>query len=1617
VRVALADATVRVILDVTRFDRDLQTKVASAARRAGRQFESEFTKTTRAAAKKWATEFQDETDKAMSGAGTKAGSTFGDRVRRAARPTGRLTGRDLGEQIRGGLLQTTNDTGRQYSRGLLGSLTEGGNRLGQRFASAISSGVQTRGVGTRLRRQIEDDSEPGVLAAARTVASRFGNALSSAMGAVSISRFGLLVTAVGGLVAEGAQLAAAVEPALQGIGLIPAAAAVAAASVTTLVVAFKGMGNALSAAASGDPKKLAEALKNLSPAARSVVKEFGALVPQLHELRLQVQQAFFSQLTGDLTKLGDALIGPVQRGMTATASAAGRMASGLANTLSQTGNAGAIEEIFNSAARAFDQMTVPLQRLTTGMLSFIRATLPAFDQLVATLGSGTARFGDFLARAAASGQAFAWVTEAITTLSQIGRIALSAGRVISTIFDAANAAGGTYLTSLNDALVATRNFLAVGEGRTALVNIFEGIHQVVQSLALPLQAAVVAFGQISQVAGSVSQALSAGLAAAIRGIGQAITNAGPGLTAFAAALGAEFADLGSVLPSVGRSLGNLLSAAAPLVSVFGVVAHAAAALLSVISSIPGPILTVVAAFAGLRALGLPTLFGKISEKVGGLGGSFGAVGSAASSVGSTFGRVADTYRTNLASLTALRIEQQVTANAMSSGIPQVGGFGAALGGLGDRAKAAGGAIGGSLLRGASSLLGMLGGPLGIALTGASVLISLWAEKQQKADQAVAAHDQRVRQLAGTLDKVTGSITNATREQARQTFASSDLADAATHLGLSIDSVADAATGSEAAQKRLLTQLHDSARGAVEASDNYSEFRDLANELGVSMDTLVSAAMGNADAFNQVKEAGDRTGTNWVMQLGQIRALIPDQTRLSGEVKATAASLQAQAEAIRRANAEISPATRLASNLADAMGTLADNSSSAADKARALDTALRLLNGGTVDLADAQKANADAVVSGNQQMQELIDKYNVAGKSASQLGISTKEMADRQAELGQALFDSGGQINFASERARGLYEVTKDLRTATLDQAAAIVDNAQKTGGNMSEAYQRAADLIGQTRQQVIQWATDAGFGAEAGSRLADMMNLIPDNVKVALSMENVPAILEQLGHIKGDIELLPDKKSVRLDSNARGMRKELENFGFTVENIPGSKDIKITPNTSEAAAALQTFITQQITSKDPDLMVGANTSAAQLSVDQIQSLVTDTRTEMSPSINTGPVIADWQNLLLGPLNPGIGTPVVTPSVNGAPVTSWFGSYLQNLAPPGDPTVQPGFDPTQIQQGWGLVGQLAPPPGKPVITPGVDGSKAKGQMPGMLNDLIPPPGEPTITPGVDTGPAHENLEGLGLPNGRPQITPSVYTGPAEQKLDGLARPIDGSPQITPAANIRPAQTTLSGLIALIDTTQTTGPTVNGNTGPATAALALLLQLINTALGMVNVGANTAPGYGSVNALVGYANRSSGSVGVGAATGLAYAQVNELVRYINSRTATVSVTTRGSVAAAEGGLFKFFAGGGVNSFRNTMRSMPANRAEIVPAKTMRVIGDRARGDEAFIPLVNSARSRNILATASARMGYDLVPRQQQQQQTATRTTTVQPGAIVVNAPYSDPSLVARAVVNELTREAVM
>ena len=72
----------------------------------------------------------------------------------------------------------------------------------------------------------------------------------------------------------------------------------------------------------------------------------------------------------------------------------------------------------------------------------------------------------------------------------------------------------------------------------------------------------------------------------------------------------------------------------------------------------------------------------------------------------------------------------------------------------------------------------------------------------------------------------------------------------------------------------------------------------------------------------------------------------------------------------------------------------------------------------------------------------------------------------------------------------------------------------------------------------------------------------------------------------------------------------------------------------------------------------------------------------------------------------------------------------------------------------------------------------------------------------------------------------------------------------------------------------------------------------------------------------------------------------------------------LGGAIGGIVHAFAKGG-------FQQMKGGIAQIVAPNTWRVIGDRVKDDEAYIPINSDARSQQILDITASRMGYELVP----------------------------------------------
>jgi TP901 family phage tail tape measure protein len=123
---------------------------------------------------------------------------------------------------------------------------------------------------------------------------------------------------------------------------------------------------------------------------------------------------------------------------------------------------------------------------------------------------------------------------------------------------------------------------------------------------------------------------------------------------------------------------------------------------------------------------------------------------------------------------------------------------------------------------------------------------------------------------------------------------------------------------------------------------------------------------------------------------------------------------------------------------------------------------------------------------------------------------------------------------------------------------------------------------------------------------------------------------------------------------------------------------------------------------------------------------------------------------------------------------------------------------------------------------------------------------------------------------------------------------------------------------------------------------------------------------------------GKIEVKANTATAQSQLDSYIASNSNRSITIRVNTigvpisapgqLGAALNARGNLIEAFAGGGFHK----LTPMKAGLATVVQPNTWRVIGDRIRDPEAYIPINRSARSVALLDETAQRMGFALARR---------------------------------------------
>jgi phage-related protein len=361
---------------------------------------------------------------------------------------------------------------RRFARSVRAGITGafGGRGPGSIYYGANYAGRQA---GDAFATRFVQGMAGGLQAAGRAFAKVFNpNLLMAGTKALA------LVAAIKQLVLLGPAIAG-VGQALAGIAaLLPALAVTGVLVSKTLSTAFKGVGEAMSAAAEGDAAKLNEAIKDLSPSAQAFVKEVAKIAPEWEKVGKAVQESFFAPFRGAFSELANpTVLGALRKAMTGIADSLGRAAAGVAKTIGAAGRSGQLDRVFAPLAKAVDHIVKHAPAMTQVFINLAEAGAPVIERLARLLSGKIGGFLDRINAYIASGKLDELFENMAKGAGALFSVLGDLGSIIGSVLGGLNVEGESAVGMIGELINKLATFLKTAEGVEALSAIGKFISQ------------------------------------------------------------------------------------------------------------------------------------------------------------------------------------------------------------------------------------------------------------------------------------------------------------------------------------------------------------------------------------------------------------------------------------------------------------------------------------------------------------------------------------------------------------------------------------------------------------------------------------------------------------------------------------------------------------------------------------------------------------------------------------------------------------------------------------------------------------------------------------------------------------------------------------------------------------------------------------------------------------------------------------------------------------------------------------------------------------------------------------------------------------------------------------
>lgn len=544
-------------------------------------------------------------------------------------------------------------------------------------------------------------------------------------------------------------------------------------------------------------------------------------------------------------------------------------------------------------------------------------------------------------------------------------------------------------------------------------------------------------------------------------------------------------------------------------------------LASAITSVPTPVL----------AAGLLTLTARNKGWTSALETSTGAlknwVGYAKSADGFG-GKMASAFRNASGPMMVLGRETRTSARELS-GMSRVAGT--AMGGVQSFGGVVKGVTSGAVSgfkSGINGIIGMLGGPWGVAIMGATTVMGLLISKHMEAKQVEQEHEQSQRDLRASLDETTGAITEQTNELVNKQLQESGAAKAATELGIAQGTVRDAVTGNIDAMNQVKSATEGAVGSALNGSKQWDSLSSTFERSGVSIDDVTQALLGNKDAMDKINSS------DAMLQPGVAQAW----------------------EALKN---EMEDTTGAAMTLGKEVGTL--NGDLESVKADAAKDALANLESQSEKTSKVLSAVGDSITSIPDD--KTIHVESMAPKVREEmrdLGLEVKDLPDGQVEvkfpdghnITQMLMSMGAQIKALPDGSISVDDNAPEVKQRLIDLGVAAKD--PKTGevkikDNISEVIGKQVQLGAAVKTETGEVYIKDNTGqvmAELTGLGIKVSQLPPGSVRIA---DNTPEVRGKLANLGVQTVTLPDGHIAITDTSPQNLQN-LSDVGVTTQSLP-----------------------------------------------------------------------------------------------------------------------------------------------------------------------------------------------------------------------------------------------------------------------------------------------------------------------------------------------------------------------------------------------------------------------------------------------------------------------------------